>query len=214
MTLTNTVLFPHAMLPLYIFEPRYRQMLADVLDRERLFVIAREDETRGQLTGEFEPAYPIASVGIVRACQKDKDGCSHLILQGLARVRLLKILREEPYRLAEFEPLDTDPGASVDELQSMRVELARSVRRRQELGSHAPSEVFDFLDGLHDPETYVDLASFTLCEDNDIKQQLLEMLDASKRFARLKGYLEKSNTEMLLERKLRGPLDQEQADRN
>ena len=43
MTLPNTVFFPQALLPLHIFEPRYRQMLRDVLARDRLFAVARLD---------------------------------------------------------------------------------------------------------------------------------------------------------------------------
>jgi len=213
MTLASTVLFPHAMLPLYIFEPRYRQMLEDVLAGDRLFVVAREDENRGLETGEFEPAYPVASVGIVRACQQDKDGCSHLSLQGLYRVRFSRIVRENPYRVAEFEALRT-VAADADHLADHRHRLARLVLERQRLGSNAPDEVFDFLDALGDPETYLDLASFTLCDDNDVKQNLLETLDVNERFEKLCHYLRRSNASLALERKLRGNLDSEDVGRN
>jgi len=214
MTLTNTVLFPHAMLPLYIFEPRYRQMLEDVLAGDRLFVVARENEERGRETDEFEPPFPVASVGIIRACQQDKDGCSHLILQGLLRVRFQRIVQETPYRIGEFDHLITESGGSEPELAAKRQDLAKLVKERQRLGSSAPNEVFDFLEGFGDPETYLDLASFTLCDDNDVKQELLETLNASQRFERLRDYLLASNASLTLERKLRGNLDSDEVDRN
>nr|WP_267908225.1 LON peptidase substrate-binding domain-containing protein [Cerasicoccus arenae] len=213
MTLANTVFFPHAMLPLHIFEPRYRQMLEDVLAGDRLFVVAREDEARGEATGEFEPPCQVASVGVVRACQREASGSSHLILQGLARVRFTGIVHEDPYRLGEFEPLDS-AGADAVSLAEMRHQLARTVRRRQQLGAAEPEEVFDFLDALTDPETYLDLTSFTLCEDNDIKQQLLETLNTQQRFRRLVDYLERDNEKLSLEHQLRGKLDEDDIDRN
>lgn len=213
MTLANTVFFPHAMLPLYIFEPRYRQMLTDVLAGDRLFVVAREDVTRGQNTGEFEPPYPMASVGVVRASHQEDDGTSHLILQGLARVRFTRIIREEPYRLAEFEAIEPMPSDD-NSMSNLRRELAESVDHCQQLGNPNPSEVFEFLKGLDDPVTYLDLASFTLCEDSDIKQSLLETLDPSERYQKLLAYLRSANEQRSLEIELLGDLDEDNLDRN
>ncbi len=213
MTLSNTVFFPHVMLPLYIFEPRYRQMLEDVLSGDRLFVVAREDVVRGQSTGEFEPPYPVASVGVVRASHREDDGTSHLILQGLARVRFVRIAREQPYRIGEFEPLSSI-GANDDALVDMRSELASAVRMRRQLSRDEASEVYDFLNDLEDPETYLDLVSFTLCEDNDMKQQLLETLDTRRRFNRLLDYLRRNNERLHLEKQLRGKLQEDGLDRN
>ena len=68
MTLPDTVFFPQALLPLHIFEPRYRHMLRDVLARDRVFAVARLDPTLAAKPGAVEPANPIACVGIIRAC--------------------------------------------------------------------------------------------------------------------------------------------------
>src|SRR6185436_17665412 len=83
MTLPNATLFPHALLPLYIFEPRYRQMLSDALRSHRMFAVAmqRPGNTR-------ETPAPVAGLGLIRVAVKHGDGTSHLILQGLARVEL------------------------------------------------------------------------------------------------------------------------------
>src|SRR6266571_1584125 len=83
MTLPNAVLFPQALVPLYIFEPRYRQMLADALDSHRMFSVAMQkpDTTR-------EAPCSVAGLGLIRASVLNKDGTSNLIIQGLARVRL------------------------------------------------------------------------------------------------------------------------------
>ena len=83
MTLPNATLFPQALLPLYIFEPRYRQMLADALHTNRMFSVAmqRPGDSR-------EIPSPVAGLGLIRVSVGHRDGTSHLILQGIARVEL------------------------------------------------------------------------------------------------------------------------------
>src|SRR4051812_30825671 len=91
MTLPNIAFFPQALMPLYIFEPRYRRMLRDVLASNRLFAVAGLDPVRVSDPTQFEPPYRVASVGIVRACQKSEDGTSKLLLQGICRVEIVSI---------------------------------------------------------------------------------------------------------------------------
>src|SRR5687767_10942678 len=77
MTLPNATLFPQALLPLYIFEPRYRQMLADALHSHRMFSVAMQRPDRMR-----EAPLPVAGLGLIRVSVGHKDGTSHLILQG------------------------------------------------------------------------------------------------------------------------------------
>ena len=83
MTLPNATLFPQALLPLYIFEPRYRQMLADALHSNRMFSVAMQKPGSTR-----ETPSPVAGLGLIRVSVGHRDGTSHLILQGLARVEL------------------------------------------------------------------------------------------------------------------------------
>ena len=74
MTLPDVAFFPQALLPLHIFEPRYREMLDDTLASSRLLAVAGLDQQRVNDEGAFEPPHRIATVGIIRACQKNDDG--------------------------------------------------------------------------------------------------------------------------------------------
>ena len=76
MTLPGMAFFPQALLPLHIFEARYRRMLRDALDSHRLFAVAGLD--LGKTGSGFEPPYRVATVGMVRACQERQDGTSNL----------------------------------------------------------------------------------------------------------------------------------------
>jgi ATP-dependent Lon protease len=79
MTLPKLAFFPQALLPLHIFEPRYRLMLKEVLASHRLFAVAGLNPAEaGQ---GYEPTHRVATVGIVRACQENDNGTSNLLLQ-------------------------------------------------------------------------------------------------------------------------------------
>src|SRR3989304_379585 len=93
MTLPNATLFPHALLPLFIFEPRYRRMLSDALESHRMFSVAMQRPGNSP-----ESPLPVAGLGLIRVCVGHKDGTSHLILQGMARVELGEVARYKPYR--------------------------------------------------------------------------------------------------------------------
>src|ERR1043166_9773261 len=75
MTLPSATLFPQALLPLYIFEPRYRQMVADSLKTERMFSVAMQKPGRTR-----ESPCQVAGLGVIRVSVDHQDGTSHLIL--------------------------------------------------------------------------------------------------------------------------------------
>src|SRR3954471_1074549 len=120
MTLPNATLFPQALLPLYIFEPRYRQMLADALHTNRMFAIAMQKPTNSR-----EVPSPVAGLGLIRVAVGHRDGTSHLILQGIARVELEQAVRYKPYRVQRIKPRLTPPcdNVKVDALVAKMREL-------------------------------------------------------------------------------------------
>ncbi len=207
MTLPDVAVCPQALMPLHIFEPRYRQMLKDSLASDRLFAIAGVNSKLAKSAPEqFEPPHRVATVGIVRACQKNENGTSNLLIQGLARVAILGIVREEPYRSIKVRALSSEPGADPDENARLRTDLAKLIVTKQRLGGTVPAEFAQFLKTVDDPETFVDLAAFGLCEDASFKQKLLETLDVHHRLQLFSSRLRTEISDMKLRRKLQGSL--------
>lgn len=81
-------LFPHCLMPLFIFEPRYREMLKLVLETERFFCIGNSDPDADPDDDERSVA-AISTAGMIRACVTHDDGTSHLLLLGTQRIRLV-----------------------------------------------------------------------------------------------------------------------------
>lgn len=206
MTLPNTVFFPQSLLPLHIFESRYRAMLRDVLATNRLFAVAHLDAARSGEPGAIEPPHRIASVGIVRACQAADDGTSNLLLQGVCRVEIRAILREVPYRMIAVQPLASVRGGNHTQLEIMRLEVLRLLQLRRRLGATGPKGMTQFLEGIEDFDTFADVAVFNLCDDNAMKQRLLEELDTRQRLKLFAAQLKLDIEQQRLRRKLQGHL--------
>lgn len=206
MTLPNTVFFPQALLPLHIFEPRYQKMLRDVLATDRIFAVAHLDINRSKADESDEPLHHIASVGIVRACQKEENDTSNLLLQGLCRVEIKKIIREDPYRVIAVQPIATVAGTHHAELEILRLEVMKLLNLRRRLGTPIPKGMTQFLESINDIDAFADIAAFNLCEDNKMKQQLLETLETRRRLQLFASSLRSEIETQRLRRKLQGRL--------
>ena len=213
MTLSETVLFPQAMMPLYIFEPRYRQMLADVLNAARIFAVAAVDPDQEEAE-VLETPHVIAGVGVVRACKQNSDGTSNLILQGLARVRFEEIIAEEPYRRARISQILSESDGSGESLASIQPSLIRLVQTQMRLGAPIPQEVLQFLSNIKEPENVLDLAIYTLCPSSQVKQELLETRGILERYGKFERFLSAQIEQLKLDRKLKGGLDDDQLGNN
>lgn len=209
MTLPNTVFFPQALLPLHIFEARYREMLVDVLATNRLFAVARLDSERQKLSAESEPLARIASVGIVRACQKNDNDTSNLLLQGICRVEVLSIVSELPYRMIAVRPIATTSESPVAELELLRLEVMKLLNLRRRLGTPSPKGMTQFLDSIDDIDTFADVAAFNLCDNSLLKQHLLETLDTRRRLYLFASQLRADVETQRLRRKLQGRLPED-----
>ncbi|MFM7750701.1 MAG: LON peptidase substrate-binding domain-containing protein [Opitutaceae bacterium] len=214
MTLQGTALFPQALMPLHIFEPRYRQMLRDVLASNRLFAVAGLDFSRVRAGDDFEPPCRVATVGIVRACQKNDNGTSNLLLQGLCRVEVLSIAREEPYRRIRVRALASVPGATASENEKLRAELARLIAVKLRLAPGGAKEMSDFLRTVDDPDIFADIAAFSVCENSRIKQRLLETLDVHIRLEQLRHCVTADIDRLKLWRKVQGRLPDDRISHN
>jgi Lon protease-like protein len=159
MTLNGAILFPQAMLPLYIFEPRYRKMLQDALETHRMFAIAMQKPT----TQRESPAQ-VAGLGLIRAAVKNSDGTSHLILQGVCRLKLGKVKRYRPYRVHEVKPIETTGNDSVA-VDALTVKLLDLVAERFAQGKDYPPQIVEALKKVEAAENPGDLPTNTPAEN-------------------------------------------------
>src|SRR2546421_11346132 len=111
MPLPGAVLFPHALLPLHIFEPRYQEMLEHALQRDRMFSVALIKPSCPEWHAP-EDFFHFVTIGLIRACVGRGDGTSNLVLQGLHRVRFTRFEQETPFPAAKLDIVESTGHAT------------------------------------------------------------------------------------------------------
>ena len=187
MPLPGAVLFPHALLPLYIFEPRYRKMLEHALQQHRVFCVTLIKPSCQDWHAP-EDFFHLATAGLIRACVERTDGTSNLILQGLRRVRFTSFEQVEPFPIANIDTVESRDPTSVETeaLGAKVIELYGSLKhdRRQ-----LPAKLDRYLSELRDLEMLADLMASTFVDDPLRRQRLLEERSLNQRLRFLIRYL-------------------------
>ncbi|MCI0746846.1 MAG: LON peptidase substrate-binding domain-containing protein [Verrucomicrobia subdivision 3 bacterium] len=204
MTLPSATLFPQALLPLYIFEPRYREMLADSLKSNRMFSVAMQRPGRVR-----ETPCDVAGLGLIRVSVDHADGTSHLILQGIARVELRDAVQTKPYRVHTIRPLQAKKADSIkiDALVAKVQELARQRMEQDPPPFPFPmfkpgaktlkasnrdnpmEDILEYLEKLTDPDQIADLVSCAMLQGAEQRQTILETVELEPRLKRLIHFL-------------------------
>jgi Lon protease-like protein len=179
--LPNVVFFPKTLLPLHIFEQRYRDMMREALAGDgRIVIVLLRTGWEAQYEGK--PAvYEIACVGKISTHEELDDGKYNIVLEGLHRVRVVRELEHSPYRLAEVEILDEEGcDDRQEEVIVRRNHLSGLFIRFTELATRGKSRVVELIPQLSF-EALVNLVASTINMPVEDKQALLEMDDITHR---------------------------------
>lgn len=175
----GVVLFPGALLPLHIFEPRYRRLLEDVAEGERQFGLLLPGIGR-----EAPPAGAIGTIAELRATAPLEEGRSNIVVQGGQRFMLSRYVDDEaPYLVAMVEPFEDqdDAPASANTLAELTAEFQRYDTAHRALHDIEPD---------HEPlPTEAALLSFRVAGGMELdlveQQRLLELRSTRARIERL-----------------------------
>jgi Lon protease-like protein len=176
--LSQVVLFPRALLPLHVFEPRYRALLKDALATHKIIAMGLVPDGN-DLNAAGHPRFaPIAGAGFIVEHQQLADGRSTILLHGVARVQLEELPFVPPYRRARAVILPDHhsvvPVAERTALLAEATAFAGEVARRDETFSfHLPQSL--------EPGAIADLCAHHLVIDAPARQRILETLDVTER---------------------------------
>jgi Lon protease-like protein len=182
------VLVPNEVLPLHIFEERYRQMLSDVASREGQFGITVFE------TDEFPAVRPepgsIGCVAEVRDIDTLSDGRSNILVVGILRYRLLEYVEgPQLYNIGVVEYFEDEPGDKevLDALAESVLTIFRQIAKAAHKLSGRQGPIPDII--ADDPETLSFQITATFITDNLLKYEFLKMTDTAERLERLKEKL-------------------------
>lgn len=207
LTVANGILFPRAILPFHIIDPRATRLVKDALQTDRLVVVALQKSG----WNKKERPESIAGLGLIRAAVKYEDNTYGIFVQGLTRVKLGKVKRYKPYRIAEISLLKTTikdkhhiSQLCIKALETAAQRIQTEGKRflymveRLKLDPQFQNTLYSFeilqttleeLAETDEPEHIADLLSAALVADPQKQQKLLATTQLEERFAHLIEFL-------------------------
>jgi Lon protease-like protein len=182
--LPNVVLFPRAVLPLHIFEERYKTMTADALSgRRRIAMALLRPGWEKDYYGRPEIA-PVVCVGDILTHEQLPDGKYNFLLQGISRARVVREFKGKAYRCADLEVLAETNGSDAD-LADQRRRLNDLLRADVAAFLPGAEQFLQLLAGPLTTASVADLIAFHLLDDVETKQSLLADTDVRRRVVRI-----------------------------
>jgi hypothetical protein len=194
--LPDVTFFPNTLLPLHVFEPRYRAMVMDVLARDRRLAVVQLQPGFDQTTYLGKPAvHPVAGTGEIVSWERLASGRYNILLKGECRIR---IESERPsdtlYRIVTAQKLEdvaptTDVSAALARIRTACRRLLQVLQR--------PLDLLDTpLAEGQAPGVIADRIAAAVVPDPALRQELLETLDVTRRLERLGAALDQLVSEL------------------
>lgn len=174
--LADVILFPGQILPLHVFEPRYRKMTHDLLDGSGEFVIGTVLEDGQQLLGDVAPTQEIAGLGRLERYEKLDDGRYMIVIVGQSRVKAKPIKSEKPYPMAEITQLDDHSDVDPDTIADLKHILAE--KQDQEIPNAAT--VVQLIDILIMTTQLEPAQRYDFFSEIDLNKRAKKIVDAYK----------------------------------
>lgn len=188
----NAVLVPGMLMPLQIFEDRYKQMLRDCQAEGGEFgiVLIREGEEVG---GTAEPC-SVGTLAKIQQCMPAADGRFLIQTQGLQRFRIVRLLHDRAYLRAEVEMFnETRANRRSAEVKKLMAETTEAYQKYLELIRRMGGQVGEIIESALDPEFLSWLVASTLLVPPQARQELLEIEETVPRLKRVLAALHEIN---------------------
>jgi Lon protease-like protein len=180
------VLVPGEQAPLHIFEPRYRELIAECLSEGADFGLVFADDDGMREVG--------TRASVVEVLERFPDGRLNIVVEGGERFRLLELTEGRPFATGEVDPVEDEGDEPSEE------ELARCLAAYERVVAAADAELEEL--DRDAPLAFQIAARIDL--GTEVKQALLELRSERERVVRLASLLEKAAEAIAREREIRG----------
>lgn len=185
--LPNVLLFPNMVLPLHIFEERYKRMISDCLQGDRLlglFLLQQGWEQEGKVPTPYE----VGGMGRITRAVKYPNGSMDILLSGVARVHVLRYFQQKPYLVAEVELWPDEP----DDSEGLEALTRRMVGLFERFVTAKAGEGHELLTGLKLLASPIDLLHVVVTNmplDVHQKQEILNLRPVDERITMMITFL-------------------------
>ncbi len=200
--LRDVVVFPHMVIPLFVGRPKSIKALEAAMEEGKNVVLVAQKSA-----AKDEPApedlYAVGTVSTILQMLKLPDGTVKVLVEGVHRASIVRVLTEKANFEAEVDPVVTDEADST-EIEAMRRTLLTQFDQYVKLNKKIPPEVLTSLSGIDGAGRLSDTIAAHLPLKLEQKQQILEMYEVARRLEQLLQLLETEIDIMQVEKRIRG----------
>ena len=200
--LRDVVVFPHMVIPLFVGRPKSIKALEAAMEEgKNVVLVAQKSAAKDEPNPE--DLYDVGTVSTILQMLKLPDGTVKVLVEGVQRARIERVLTEKPNFEAEIELIGADEPDST-EVEAMRRTLLAQFDQYVKLNKKIPPEVLTSLSGIDGAGRLSDTIAAHLPLKLEQKQQILEMFNVGRRLEQLLQLLETEIDIMQVEKRIRG----------
>src|SRR6266513_763012 len=206
--LRNSVLFPGSIIPIDVGRKKSVRLVEEAISKERPVIgIVTQRDAKTEDPGTSDLYTVGCAARILKVIKLAKDNFS-VILQGIARIRLLEVAGQDPFMTAKVQPLPDPTGASV-ELDALVLNLKDVAKRVIKLMPELPKEASALIESVTEPGQLADLITANLDVQVDEKQEILEIFDLKARLRRVLQFLSRQHEVLKVREKINTQVQEE-----
>jgi ATP-dependent Lon protease len=206
--LRNSVLFPGSIIPIDVGRKKSVRLVEEAISKERPVIgIVTQRDAKTEDPGPSDLYTVGCAARILKVIKLAKDNFS-VILQGIARIRLLELAGQEPFMTAKVQALPDPAGSSV-ELDALVLNLKDVAKRVIKLMPELPKEASALIDSVTEPGQLADLITSNLDVQVDEKQEILEIFELKARLRRVLQFLSRQHEVLKVREKINTQVQEE-----
>ena len=206
--LSKVVLFPALVLPIAVEKEHHIKLIEDALNKDKLIGLFLSKVEKNPKPNEIEEYGTIAS--IIRMI-KVPDGTIRVLVQGLRRIKIIKILQEKPYIVAEIAEIK-ESLVNKDEIEPIKNKLLKNFQEFVEYSPYIPEEIATIVINIEDDSHLADFIAGNSRISPEESQKLLETLDLKKRYELLTNIISENLDRVKVQGEISGKVQKELSD--
>ena len=181
--LRGTVAYPDLIVPLVVGRERSIRLIDEAMGRDRLIAILTQKNPDIE-DPELEDLYTIGTVATIMKMVKMVDGSQRIVVQGLARFKLVEFTQREPHFRARILPIFEEYQKDI-EIDAMYINLKNLYKKAVEIAPYLSSELSQIATKIENPGNLADLVASTINISVAERQEVLEKIDLKERLKKV-----------------------------
>ncbi|MFO7890002.1 MAG: endopeptidase La [bacterium] len=184
--MSNILIFPYVVAPLVISDEEQMAMINEVLSQRKIIgIFARKSDEDENVI----PLYKVGTAVLILKMFRVSDGNMGLMIQGLSRIRLKELIKEDTYLKAKVEVIEESPPTKSVKIEALVREVTDVFQQIINLSPFIPDELSSVVADIDNPGRIADLITSNLKIDIKNRQEILASIDVEERLGKLLIYL-------------------------